>query len=462
MAHHSQLWLLLCVILLCAVTSQSSQPLTIDGEKSAVFLSPSFVLGPGSVENKYYYNIDFPRGHIALKGFDAEVVDELGNPIPLHDTYLHHWAVMRYYGRARTGTTDNESESELHTSNFIEVRNSGICGTTLGQYFGLGSETRHTETHVPGPYRIEVGNPEEIPDGYEERWLLNVHAIDTRGAEDRLGCTECRCDLYNVTVDEYGGPLKEGYTGGLYCCYDQTQCRVRQGFQGVHRRLYLRYTVKWVDWDDSAVIPVRIYIFDVTDSGKRSTNPFKSDANLGCKVEYEVNSCHAPSRDNADCTDSKKTRLAIPRGGDIIYGVAHQHTGGIGSALYGEDGQELCKSIPVYGEGEEAGNEKGYIVGMSTCYPNPGSVRINDGEVLTLESNYTSSQMHTGVMGLFYILVANPLPESTIFALSSVHDHISSSIYVYGLVILGVVMAVAVILGFRRGNGEQGYQTIVM
>ncbi|EXB79415.1 hypothetical protein L484_011608 [Morus notabilis] len=57
---------------------------------------PSFELGPGSVQNKVYYNIDFSRGHIAIKRFDAEVVDEAGCSMPLHETYLHHWILIRY------------------------------------------------------------------------------------------------------------------------------------------------------------------------------------------------------------------------------------------------------------------------------------------------------------------------------------------------------------------------------
>ncbi|KAK9995244.1 hypothetical protein SO802_019930 [Lithocarpus litseifolius] len=52
--------------------------------------------------------------------------------------------------------------------------------------------------------------------------------------------------------------------------------------------------------------------------------------------------------------------------------------GGIGSTFYGEDGQVLYSSLPTYGQGKEAGNEAGYIVGMSTCYPQPGCVKIND------------------------------------------------------------------------------------
>ena len=43
---------------------------------------------------------------------------------------------------------------------------------------------------------------------------------------------------------------------------------------------------------------------------------------------------------------------------------------------------------------------------MSTCYPKLGSVKIAKDEILTLESNYSSEKSHTGVMGLFYLLVA--------------------------------------------------------
>lgn len=71
-----------------------------------------------------------------------------------------------------------------------------------------------------------------------------------------------------------------------------------------------------------------------------------------------------------------------------------------------QDGRVICSSRAIYGEGNEAGDEAGYIVGMTTCYPNPGSMKIAKGEVLTLESNYSSQKNHIGVMGLFYILVA--------------------------------------------------------
>ena len=40
-------------------------------------------------------------------------------------------------------------------------------------------------------------------------------------------------------------------------------------FVGQKRSLYLRYTVKWVDWD-KFIVPVKIYILDVTDTLKLS------------------------------------------------------------------------------------------------------------------------------------------------------------------------------------------------
>nr|CAN69533.1 hypothetical protein VITISV_013567 [Vitis vinifera] len=202
MWHRGWLWSL-AILLLAALSAESSQTLT-GKEKSVVFLSPEFVLGPGSVVNRYYQNVNLPRGHIALKNFNAEVVDEARLPVPLQETYLHHWVIERYYQRKGVEAPEHSSIKEARNPEFITVRNSGICQIT----------------HVPDPYGIEIGDPDEIPDGYEEKWLLNIHAIDTRGMEDRLGCTECRCDLYNVTKDEYGDPLSSDYKGGLRCCYD--------------------------------------------------------------------------------------------------------------------------------------------------------------------------------------------------------------------------------------------------
>ncbi|KAK8537742.1 hypothetical protein V6N13_096453 [Hibiscus sabdariffa] len=434
--------------------------------QTSVFLSPKFVLGPGSVENRFYYNVDFPKGHIAVKSFNAEVIDETGNPVPLHETYLHHWLVIRYFVRKGVDISDFDVRAKLNSSDYIYGGNSGVCQSPfLSQIFGLGSETRKTATHIPDPYGIEIGNPAEIPSGFEEHWMLNVHAIDTRGTEDKLGCTECRCDLYNVTVDEYGRPLRPDYKGGLLCCYDRTQCKVKQGFEGVRRTLYLRYTVKWVDMD-SSVLPVKVYIFDITDTWKRTRSSTGINAEHQCKVEYDIEPCRETGLTDDRCIDTRRISLDMPFGGYLIYGVAHQHSGGTGSALYRENGQVMCSSLPAYGDGEEPGNEAGYIVGMTTCYPQPGAIEISEGETLILESNYSSIRHHTGVMGLFYILVADQLskPMHNLHTVIQIQDSITP-LAILGAVVamIGVVAVIAVAIHYRfKRGGEDGYEAIGM
>lgn len=402
----SKIWVFLALVWIATVYAESNMITSTESRerklKSAVFRSPPFILGPGQVQNKVYLSIDFPKGHIAIKGFDAEVVDEEGNSIPLYETYLHHWVANRFYRKVPLTEEQTKAQTKrLHSSNYIFAGNDGICQNhSLGQYFGLGSETRHTSTFIPDPYGIVVGDPKQIPEGYEESWMLNVHAIDTRGVVNSLGCTECRCDLYNVTKDEYDRPLRENYIGGLYCCYDGTQCRLNEGFQGDKRTLYLEYTVYWMNWDES-IVPVRTYLLDVTES-----------YNGGCQVEFDVPPCSADSLPS-ECIYTREAHMVIPRGGDVIYAVAHQHTGGVGSVLYGQDGREICSSLPIYGQGREPGNETGYVVGMSTCYPEPGSVKIYN-ETLKLQSKYSNEVRHTGAMNLFYLLIADSVHNATV------------------------------------------------
>ncbi|KAK8530803.1 hypothetical protein V6N13_030743 [Hibiscus sabdariffa] len=397
-------WLFLVAIL---ITSSLPLSKAFQRVKTGVFLSPKIELEPGLVSKKFYYDVDFPRGHIALKSFNAEVVDEAGNPVPLYDTYLHHWHVLRFFVRRGLGTRDI---SRLNSSDYISRRNSGTCNDgVLDQFFGFGSETRRTMTGIPDPYGIEIGNPAEIPSRFEETWAINVHAIDTRGVEVTMGCTECRCDLYNVTRDGSGRPLSPNYKGGLLCCYDGTRCRMKQGFNGIKTTLYLRYTVKWVDMD-SDILPVKVYIFDVTDLWKRSRNSTGINAEHDCRIEYDIESCRATGSTRNACIDDKRVSLEMPFSGYVIYGVGHQHVGAAGSSLYWQGGRVLCSSMPIYGTGEKAGNEAGYVVGMSTCYPKPGSVKITKGDTLILESKYSNIQQHTGLIGLFYLLVAKKLP----------------------------------------------------
>lgn len=50
------------------------------------------------------------------------------------------------------------------------------------------------------------------------------------------------------------------------------------------------------------------------------------------QIEYDVDEC----QDKNDCLDVRRTAFPMEKGGYLIYGVGHQHTGGVGSALYGQ------------------------------------------------------------------------------------------------------------------------------
>ncbi|XP_060168619.1 uncharacterized protein LOC132599315 isoform X2 [Lycium barbarum] len=128
-----------------------------------------------------------------------------------------------------------------------------------------------------------------------------------------------------------------------------------------------------------------------------------------------------------------------------------------------KDGRVICSSLPIYGKGKEPGNEAGYIVGMSTCYPRPGSVKISKGETLTLLSNYSSDQRHTGVMGLFYILVAEPLPKPSSILHS--RDNLGDIVILHNawaVAVFGIAALVAAIVTYQRqSEREEEYESIL-
>ncbi|KAJ4844306.1 hypothetical protein Tsubulata_016210, partial [Turnera subulata] len=249
---------LLSLATLILVILASTSPCTNGYQiKKGVFYTPRFEMTPGISVVKYYYNSDFPRGHIALKSFRAELVDDKGQVLPYSDS--HNLTIPDLI----------ESEVLPKVDGFIEVENSRPCNGVNRPYFGLGTEMRGTPTVVPDPYGIEVGDPA----GIDERWIVVVHAIDLRDTGHKIQCAECMRDLYNVTLDQFGKPLKPDYKGGMSCCYANCQCKVKEDALIVARGVRLRYFLEWADWDTSLFLPVRVHMLDVTDQLKKFKTP---------------------------------------------------------------------------------------------------------------------------------------------------------------------------------------------
>ncbi|KAK7339868.1 hypothetical protein VNO77_20554 [Canavalia gladiata] len=399
----------LSILLFLSRTTSSLYQKPRNDIKTATFVSENFEMGPGSIAVKTFMDIKFPKGHIGVKSFDTELVDQEGNSIPLYETYLHHWFAIRYFENITM--SHNPKLRHNPDEGLIYKRNEGTCnGYILPHYWGFGSESRGTTSHIPDPFAVELGNPKDIPNGHEEKWLFNIMVIDTRGVQHRKGCTECRCDLlnlpnnfYNITMDIHGQPLNPDYKGGFFCCQDNLQCKLKKGFQGPRRKISLRYKIRWVEWNKYQV-PVKVYILDSTDKMKSNGSKILHD----CQVEFTIF-----ANGSGDSSHVQKANILMEKGGYLIYAAPHMHTGVVNATLYGQDGRILCTSTPKYGTGKEAGNEEGYIVGMPVCYPQPGSIRIKDGETLTLESRY-KNEFRTGVMGHFYIYLAEQLPHEDI------------------------------------------------
>lgn len=167
------------------------------GSVTHEFVTEMIPFKPGNVHNLFYF-VEAPPGRFATRDFLAEMVMEDGTTsVPLFETYLHHWLMYEY--------AVPKSDREMHMGNrMVDLKKDpvGHVKGALGGYpgapetwllvqqFGVGAETRHTDTRMPVPFGFEGGD--RFGEDYDSVWVLNVHAIDTRGAVERMACTECR------------------------------------------------------------------------------------------------------------------------------------------------------------------------------------------------------------------------------------------------------------------------------
>lgn len=132
-------------------------------------------------------------------------------------------------------------------------------------------------------------------------------------------------------------------------------------------------------------------------------------------VEYTVEGrCKVEDVHKAECVDVRESVVEAEHGGDVVYAVAHLHAYSLGAALWGEDGRLICQSSPVYGHGDTAGDEAGYVVGIRHCNPALGASgqgKIRKGEKLRFQVKYSKvNGPHTGVMGVGFVKVAEAAP----------------------------------------------------
>ncbi|OAE20519.1 hypothetical protein AXG93_948s1260 [Marchantia polymorpha subsp. ruderalis] len=328
------------------------------GEKvhTKSFFSPVFETSPGNVFDPHQ-NVEFPEGHLAIRSFICEMVDaDTGEPIPLSQLYVHHWFLQKY-------------------------------GVKKG-FKSLLSSAPLAAPHLPRKYA--------------SHYLRNqLHRISFRPEAQPVqgrGCFECVCDLYNVTVDVDGHPLPDDYKDNSYSnCPDSMKscgdiC---------------------VDAFGYSLIIVRLFRgnFLMGSLGNSTLLKGPNRPSMGShRGEYDITKC-TKGTPHEECIHTLQSVEGLPMGGDLIFAVLHQHSGGLGGRVFNEAGDKICESLPIYGQGDEAGNEAGFVVGMSPCNPKPGSVNIRTMEALRLESNYSNVVDRTGVMGIMKLYVAESVAK---------------------------------------------------
>eukprot|EP00162_Nutomonas_longa_P012619 comp21175_c0_seq1/m.44970 comp21175_c0_seq1/g.44970 ORF comp21175_c0_seq1/g.44970 comp21175_c0_seq1/m.44970 type:complete len:454 (+) comp21175_c0_seq1:2-1363(+) len=307
---------------------------------SATYRSPPIRLADGEVvfTDPNTTPIKVPAGPFAIKSFRAQIVSEDGSPTPLSEVYLHHWLIFNRQG------------------------NRGVCGGYLNYIFGVGAESRNTLT--------------EFPDGYayfttgDQAWGANIHVLRTTNVPDVKSCIECHCD---------------GGGGGFQCCPDGSFCPVGNNPQPA-KTYYLEYTIEWAPVTGSGLKPVDLWVLDASD----------------CQIEYNVPQCAS-----APCVDIRTKTTVLPMELKVVYVAGHLHVGADNLTLTVQEPgaaapHDICISDTIMGSGSNAGNEKGYVVGMTICsWTTP--VVLPKGTQVTTTGYYVSDPYHDSVMSLAYI-----------------------------------------------------------
>lgn len=213
--HPVQVWgfVVLCVVAMAATAAAAGS--TCNPVKTASFRSPKLTAQPGEVNNKYFV-AEAPKGHIGIVDFVADLVYENGEKVPLSDVYLHHWVMLEVlvpkthserhlhhflkHLKRRTARHGMMMHHNLHAESFARYEaptgnrkiGAGPLFKKVLNFIGKGGETRKTVSALPAPYVIESGNPNVVTEEFVNKWILNVHGLDARGAVDRMGCAECR------------------------------------------------------------------------------------------------------------------------------------------------------------------------------------------------------------------------------------------------------------------------------
>jgi len=231
------------------------------------------------------------------------------------------------------------------------------------------------------------------------------HIFDLRGVDEWLQCVECRCrNPESGTFLNTGGG--DGQTGGINCCTNCTS--TIDPLQTVDYRM--RYNVTYSEIpEDETITDVQMLTIDIC--------PI-----VGKNIECDVPSFEYVKPENQkDGYIQRLTRTGVFRdlfkmeffdatyaGPDtvrLLRCIGHLHVAAIG--IYLEDantGETICKGEGTYGT--NPAQDKGFLKSIDVESFNPPLEFSADRQV-TLVTEYNATELHTGVMGMYFVFISS-------------------------------------------------------
>lgn len=394
---------------------------------------------------------------MAIKGFTLDVVrkaaDGSETQVKLNDHYLHHYVL--YFGglqdmqkladAAKKDKHVNHMLTSCHAMNGMGLRMvksylAAVGGDDFnGVSFGsaAGAEYRHNPQEFQPPYRLLLHKPEV--------WLPTFHVISTKGDNHTVSpLLECPCTPQRKIDPEAGtidgrrpdppfgcsaGFAKTGnpscslktYRGGWRCCEHQMflidtdkECRLPGCADKPTDTVFMKFTFEYEDATRETREVEKSPCCDTTGDQYHFGN-----------LEHDVPACPAGTPvDQCIFVSESVQTIGVHRSPlfpsdvhsasdllDIVQAEPHLHLAGISLELIDHETNEtVCevhrtddwKGGIMYGTGDEPGNEKGYLVGLTPCtWGGQSPRRFRRDHLFRSRSVYNATYTHTGVMSLW-------------------------------------------------------------
>lgn len=399
---------------------------------------------------------------MAITGFDVDMVrkDAAGTEtrVKLSDHYLHHY-ILAMGDNSTMNKIEEEAAKDkmfarmLHgchgmTGSHVHSFLTGLSDSPDLVYFGsaAGAEYRHNPQRYQAPFRRLIRKPHV--------WAPTFHVINTNRPLRNTSLPyspllECPCtpqrkiDVKQGKIDgkdpdpaiecspefeKTGNPSCHlaTYAGGWRCCEHgvflidtDKECTDPQCSEEQTDEIFMKYTFYYEDASPETRKMEMAACCDVTSDKQGFEN-----------IEYDVPAC-VPGTPSEKCLHvvesvqpvayfhrhpkSPNDRHRADELVDLVFAAPHLHVAGLSIELIDDiTNKTLCSVIAsvdnqggvMYGNGTEAGNEDGYLVGLRPCTWGSDAPRFQRNHPLRTRATYNASRVHTGVMSLWLMDVS--------------------------------------------------------